>query len=359
MTTSDGSAAHSRVAALMTETDPRPPGSTVRIDVHAHYWAQSYLDLLVDLGRTDLSRFPGQPDDLADRLAVMDSVGVDYQIFSAVGLDTVVEDPADAVTAARHINDLYTDASARFDGRFRGFATVPLPHVDEAVVETERALADPAILGIGLPCSISGTPIDDASFEPFWANLARHGATTVYVHPVGSESEAHPGLADWNLSMAYGSPTQISAAPARILFSGLSHRYPDLQFVFALCGGNLPFLWHRHERAIGRSLAMARAHGVRHYLDGLAHDPAHPLAGLRRFWYDTSTQDLPLTLAAVRDSYGADRLVLGSDETHASLVEAVAYLQDSPYLTDDEKGAALDRNAQSFLRLPVRTTVPA
>ena len=331
----------------------------MRIDVHAHYWAQSYLDLLIELGRTDLMRFPGQPDDLADRLAVMDSAGVDYQVFSAIGLNTVVHDPAGAVAAARHINDLYVDACARFDGRFRGFATVPLPHLDEAVAETDRALADPAILGIALPCSVAGTPIDDAAFEPFWANLARHGATTVYVHPVGTDSEAHPGLADWNLSMAYGSPTQISAAPVRILFSGLSTRYPDLQFVFALCGGNLPFLWHRHERAIGRSMQMARAHGKPFYLDGLGADPRHPLAGLKRFWYDSSTQDLPLTLAAVGETYGADRLVLGSDETHASLVEAVAYLQDSPYLTDDEKAAALDRNAQSFLSLPARAAVPA
>lgn len=331
----------------------------MRIDVHAHYWAQSYLDLLIRLGRRDLARFPGQPDDLADRLAGMDSVNVDYQVLSAVGLNTVVEHPVGAVAAAHHINDLYVDACARFDGRFRGFATVPLPHVEEAIAETERVLADPAILGVALPCSISGVPIDDASFEPFWANLARHGATTVYVHPVGTDSEAHPGLADWNLSMAYGSPTQISVAPVRILFSGLSTRYPELQFVFALCGGNLPFLWHRHERAVGRSMAMARAHGKPHYLDGMPVDPAHPLEGLKRFWYDSSTQDLPLTLAAVTDSYGGDRLVLGSDETHASLAEAVAYLQNSPYLSDNEKEAALDRNAQSFLQLPARTAVLA
>ncbi|WP_375423729.1 amidohydrolase family protein [uncultured Friedmanniella sp.] len=343
---------------MTDQNTPEPEGSTVRIDVHAHYWAQSYLDLLIDLGRTDLKRFPGQPDDLADRLAVMDSVDVDYQVFSAVGLNTVLDDPADAVTAAQFINGLYSDACARFDGRFRGFATVPLPHLDEAIAETERALADPAIVGVGLPCSISGVPIDDPSFEPFWANLARHGATTVYIHPVGTDSEIHPGLGDWNLSMAYGSPLQIALAPTRILFSGLSTRYPDLQFVFALGGGILPFLWPRQERAIGRSMAMARADGRPHYLDGLVSDQEHPLDGLRRFWFDCSTQDLPLTLAAVRDTYGADRLVLGSDETHASLVEAVAYLQDSEYLTDDEREAALDRNAQSFLHLPVRTPVP-
>jgi hypothetical protein len=27
----------------------------VRIDVHAHYWTGAYLDMLVELGRTDTS----------------------------------------------------------------------------------------------------------------------------------------------------------------------------------------------------------------------------------------------------------------------------------------------------------------
>ncbi|WP_375423711.1 amidohydrolase family protein [uncultured Friedmanniella sp.] len=336
----------------------------MRIDVHAHYWAASYLELLVELGREDLRRVPRQPDDLADRLAKMDSVDVDYQIFSAIGLNTELPDAEAATLAAQHINGLYVDAYERFDGRFRGFATVTLPFVDEAIAETERALALDGIVGVALPCTVAGRPIDHPDFEPFWANLARHGRTTVYVHPVGSNSAVHPGLGDWNLALAYGSPVQISVAPTRIFFSGLSTRYPDLQFVFALCGGNLPFMYHRQERAMKRGMAMAAkmaAEGLPAMspYGKLRLDPENPLSGLKHFWYDTSTQDIPLSLLAAKESYGADRLLLGSDETHADLVEAVHYVAESPYLTEEEKTAILDRSAQSFLRLPERVALPA
>ncbi|NAZ80396.1 amidohydrolase family protein [Kineococcus sp. R8] len=330
----------------------------MRIDVHAHYWAASYLDLLAELGRTDLPPMARQPDDLADRLAVMDSVGVDYQVFSAIGLNTEVAEPAGAARAARHVNDLYVDAHRRFDGRFLGFASVPLPHLDEAIAETERALALEAVKGVALPCVVAGKAIDHPDFEPFWANLARHGRTVVYVHPVGSDSAVHPGLGEWNLGMAHGSPLQIAVAPLRIWFSGLSTRYPDLQFVFALCGGNLPFLYHRQERAVKRTLAAHRGPGANRPspYQGVPMDPDAPLAGVKQFWFDCSTQDVPLALLAAKESYGADRLLLGSDETHASLVEAVAYVRDSPHLTDAEKTAILDTNAQSLLHLPDRAT---
>jgi hypothetical protein len=31
----------------------RKDQGVIRIDVHAHYWTDDYLDLLVDLGKTD------------------------------------------------------------------------------------------------------------------------------------------------------------------------------------------------------------------------------------------------------------------------------------------------------------------
>jgi predicted TIM-barrel fold metal-dependent hydrolase len=82
----------------------------------------------------------------------------------------------------------------------------------------------------------------------------------------------------------------------------------------------------------------------------LDHDD--PMSALRRFWYDTSTQDLPLALLCAKESYGADRLLLGSDAIFASLTEAVSYIQDSAFLSDEEKTRILDHAAQEVLNLP-------
>ncbi|GAA1650305.1 amidohydrolase family protein [Actinoplanes couchii] len=327
----------------------------MRIDVHAHYWAASYLDRLVDLGRTDLARAGRQRDDLDERLAEMDTNQVDVQILSAIGLDTYVGYPDGDADACRHINDVYASVTERYRGRFTAFASVPLPWVGEAVTEAARALDDLRLAGIALPCSFDGRPIDDPAFEPFWAALAERNAA-VYVHPVGSHSACHPGLADWGLHTAYGSPTQIAAAAVRIAFSGISTRYPQLRFIFAMCGGTLPLLWKRHEvnlrRGITQSATAAVGRGYFAWIDDLPIDRADPMSLLRNFWYDTAFQDVPEVMFLVQNSFGTDRLLLGSDAIFASLTAAVDYISDSPYLSEAEKHQILDVRAAEVLRLP-------
>jgi predicted TIM-barrel fold metal-dependent hydrolase len=331
----------------------------MRIDVHAHYWAASYLDKLVELGRSDLARAGRQRDDLDDRVAEMDANQVDVQVLSAIGLDTFVGDAAADTAACRHLNDLYADVVTRYDGRFAAFANVPLPWVDEAVAEATRALDDLHLAGVALPCSFDGRPIDDPAFEPFWAALAARDAV-VYVHPVGSHSAGHPGLADWGLHTAYGSPTQVAAAAVRIAFSGVSTRHPTLRFVFAMCGGTLPLLWKRHEvnlnRAISTSAVAAVGASFFSWIDELPIDRTDPMGLLRKFWYDTAFQDVPEALLLAEQSYGTERLLLGSDAIFASLTEAVRYVEDSPYLSDEDKHQILDVRAAEVLRLPTSTS---
>jgi predicted TIM-barrel fold metal-dependent hydrolase len=327
----------------------------MRVDVHAHYWPAEYLDLLVDLGRDDLVRIGRQAPDFDGRLAEMDSARVDAQVLSAIGINVEVAHPEGALKAARLINDIYADAIDYSKGRFRAFGSVALPHVEESIAETDRCLEELNFSGIALPCSAGGKPIDHPDFEPFWANLARHDAV-VYVHPTGSNSAMHPGLENWMLHTAYGSPLQIAVAAIRLMYSGVSTRYPNLKFVFALCGGMLPFLWPRQERnlrrGIERSATAAVGTGMFAYLNEIAIDRTDPMSGLREFWYDTSTQDLPLALLAAKQTYGADRLLLGSDAIFASVPEVVDYISSSEYLTDEEKTNILDHNAQNLLHLP-------
>ncbi len=59
----------------------------MRIDVHAHYWAEDYLDLLTDLGRADAAAArglgAGGGADLEARLRLMYRAGVEMQVLSA------------------------------------------------------------------------------------------------------------------------------------------------------------------------------------------------------------------------------------------------------------------------------------
>lgn len=322
----------------------------MRIDVHAHYFPSAYTDKLVDLGLAH-ARGSGQSSDLTQRLQTLDDNRCDHQILSAVGLDTQVHNVAGAVDGARFINDLYAGTVQQTGGRFRAFGWVPLPYVDEAIAEAIRCLDELKFEGICFACFYHNRPLDDPAFEPFWAELNRRKAKA-YIHPVGSHSCAHPGMADYNLSMASGSLAQLQITAQRIVYSGLSHRYPDVEFIFAVCGGHLPYIWERTKRNLVRGLTSRASGAVAgNFFAWMENAPItldDPMKPFRRFWYDTSVQDIPEAMLLVQKSYGTDRLLLGSDEIFASLTEAVQYLESNPYLSADEKTAILDRNAQGL-----------
>ena len=83
----------------------------MRIDVHAHYWTDDYLDLLAGLGHTDTGTQrglgAGGGGELDARLRLMDRAGVDMQVLSASPQLPYGEDRDKAVAAARFVNDQY------------------------------------------------------------------------------------------------------------------------------------------------------------------------------------------------------------------------------------------------------------
>ena len=337
---------------------PEANSERMRVDVHAHYYPKSYIETMIRLGRSDLHPGAGQSPDFAPRIAAMDEAGVQAQVLSAVGLDCQMHEPGAAAQAARFINGEYAKVVGAHGGRFRAFGWLPLPYVDEALTEAAWCLDELGFAGVAVSCFFQGRPLDDPGFEDLWAELNRRRCV-VYVHPVGTHSSSHPGMSEYGLHTAYGSSLQLAVAATRLVYAGIPQRYPDLSFIFAVCGGVLPFLLPRVERNLRRGLndEAVNAVGAQFFawVKKLPLDPADPLGEFRRFYYDTSVQDVPLALLALRETVGLDRVLLGSDEIFASLPEAVHMIERSPYLSAGEKAAVLDLNAQRLLRLGHRT----
>lgn len=314
----------------------------MRIDFHSHLYPAEFLDLMVRLGREDLARTMRQPLDMSARIADQDAAGVDCQALSFIGINSIVDNPSGATDAAQCLNDLYAGVCADNPGRFLAFAMLPLPHVDRSIEEARRAMKSPTCLGVGVPCFVGGVPLDDPRFDELWAEL--NGLdTVVFVHPVGSESDAHPGIGDWGMGAMFGSPLQLGVAACRLVFSGLTARYPRLTFIFAQAGGFLPARWEAIENLVLKPGLAGHAAYVLGWVNDLDLDPAEPMAGFRSFLYDTATFDRsPTTLATARSTFGVDRLVLGSDATFGSLTGVVSFLETTDGLSDPERSAVLD-----------------
>jgi 6-methylsalicylate decarboxylase len=143
-------------------------------------------------------------------------------VLSVGALQPYFANADEATAAARLSNDLYADVCQRYGGRFSAFATVPLPHIDAALTELARAIEVLGMVGVNLGCSIASRPLDDAAFEPFFAELNRRG-TVVFLHPVGCGCGAF--LEDLGLDFPLGAPFEDSIAALRLVLAGV---YPPL-----------------------------------------------------------------------------------------------------------------------------------
>jgi 6-methylsalicylate decarboxylase len=315
----------------------------MRIDVHAHYLPGDYTSCLDRLGHPDagpaIARMPGGAATLDDQIADLDAVGVDRQILSVGPLQPQLPDAAGATQAARLANDLYAAACREHGDRFSAFAALPLPHVDAALAEAARALDTLGMVGVTLGCSIAGRPLDDPAFTPLFAELDRR-ATVLFLHPVGACPD--PLMADFGLAWMLGATVEDSVAALRLVFSGLTTRYPRLQIIVPHLGGTLPFLLRRLDDSVNGHGAPARAY------EGL------PSGNLRRLWYDTANGH-PAALRCACESFGADRLMLGTDYPYrrgANLEHAVGYV-DASGLAPEAAEAIRGGNAAALLGLAV------
>ena len=90
-------------------------------------------------GAMHLGAMGGMLEELSgERLARMDESGVAVQVLSLTspGLHNVA--PAEAISLARHTNDLIAATIARHPDRFEGFATISTTAPVEAARELER-----------------------------------------------------------------------------------------------------------------------------------------------------------------------------------------------------------------------------
>ncbi|MCL6564555.1 MAG: amidohydrolase [Firmicutes bacterium] len=258
------------------------------IDVHAHYYPRAYVERI---GRPELpvpASAPLGEQGMAERLQLMDRVGIDAQVLSVSQAQPYLAESSDAQEAAVLGNDLFCEVARQHRGRFYVFAALPLPHVEAALAEIERAFTQPEVVGVTIGCSIGTYQIDDPRFEPVWQALNAR-KTTVFLHPMGHENL--PWLADYNLAWQVGAPFEDTVAALRLVASGIVRRYPEIRFIVPHLGGTIPFLW---ERILGQSRSPS-----------VAED-------LKRLYYDTVSRSVRSATCACQ-TLGADRLLFGTD----------------------------------------------
>jgi predicted TIM-barrel fold metal-dependent hydrolase len=310
----------------------------MRIDVHAHYWTADYLDLLVDLGRSDAGAArglgAGGGAELEARLRLMDRAGMQMQVLSACPQMPYAEDAGKAIRAARFVNDQYAELVEGHRDRFGAFAALPMPHVEESIGELRRALDELRMAGVAMNTTVLGRALVEPDYEPVFAELDGRSAV-LYLHPAGN-SACSPLIGNYHLTWMVGAPVEDTISVMHLITHGIPARYPHIKIINSHLGGALPMILQRADDQ---------------YSWEAPDTPERPSVAARRMWYDTVGHGHVPALRCAIDSLGADRLLLGTDfpyENGDVFLRAVDYIND-PQIDGSAARAILDQNASALL----------
>jgi aminocarboxymuconate-semialdehyde decarboxylase len=268
----------------------------------------------------------------------------DYRQVLVLGVFPT-EELRDPVDLARAVNDELAELVRDHPERLVGFAAeLPLGDIDAAVEELQRAVRELGALGFQLHTHVQGRPLDDADFEPLFAT-AEELDRMIWLHPARSpiwpdylsESESKFGIW-WSL----GWPYETAAAMARLVYSGVMERHPNLKILTHHGGGMLPHFAGRLDtiQADDQIEAFERM--------------GDPMPYFKRFYADTAFFGAAHALRSSFEFFGVDHVLFGTDMPLGGPDVIPATLADVRTLELSEADAAkvLAGNAQRLLRLP-------
>jgi predicted TIM-barrel fold metal-dependent hydrolase len=249
---------------------------------------------------------------------------------------------ADTAALARDLNDYSAQLVADQPDRFGFFATVPMPHIDESVAESIRALDELEADGVVLLANSAGIYLGQEGQDGLWHALNDRSAV-VFIHPADLPGPTVPGVAPFAADFLL----DTVRASYLLVRNGIRRKYPNIRFILSHAGGFVPYASHRMALAI---------------MADTGRSPADSLDDFASFYFDTalssSAAALPTLLAFAKPGH----ITFGSDWPFAPVAAGqlfAAGLETYPGL-DDTARQAIDRgNALTLFPRLARAPAPA
>ncbi len=326
------------------------------VDFHNHFYPPEYLraveagpsavKMTMDGDGNPLLHYPGDYNivvpghrDIEYRAKVLAREGVDMQVLTLTTPGTHVESPARAVELARLVNDRLSRIMRERGSRFTALATLPLNSPEDAARELRRAIGELGFRGAMLFSNVNQVALSDRRFGPLYEAADALGAV-FYIHPefpAGVEA-----MTEYWLMPLLGFPFDTTLAAAKLVFSDVTERFPNIKWVLGHLGGAVPYLAERLDRGYA---------AFRECRENISRPPSEYL---KEFYLDTVNFD-PNALKLAVAFCGSDHLLAGSDYPHQigslrKMVDSIRGLD----LPEAEKAAILGGNAARLLGLPAQ-----
>jgi predicted TIM-barrel fold metal-dependent hydrolase len=290
--------------------------------------------------RINTATFQGR--NIERRLDHMDRLGIDVHVLSIPAPAADRFEGEAAPRLARIANDAIADLCRNHPKRFVGLFTLPTSSTRESLDELDRSVQELGLRGFACFSNLNGQPLDREDLFPIYERLAKH-RLPVYIHPTAPLATEVTGI-DIMPTLIFGWAFDSTVAMTRLVYGRVLERFPEINFVVADVGGVLAFF---AQRAIniysGRTEEIRQRYGLNE----------NPLDSFRRFYVDTADHPAS-TLRCVKDFFGVDRLVLGTNypygpEEGCLLVKNSLKAIDGLELNGTDKQKILGGNAARIL----------
>jgi aminocarboxymuconate-semialdehyde decarboxylase len=288
------------------------------IDAFNHFFPKRYYDALLetpaaakDLGK----RVRGIPalSNLDERRRVVELFD-DYTQVLSLGLPAVERlwGPGQSPEMARLGNDGLAEVVAKHGDRFVGYsALLPMNAPEAAVKEAERVLQNGAN-AIQLASNVNGVALDEPQFWPIFEVIAKSGKP-ILLHPARTrDMPDYPTekYSKYEICSVLGWPYETGVTLARLVFSGIMDRYPDLKVIAHHLGGVIPYL----EGRVGHSWdQLGSRTSDEDYTSLLKKLKKRPFDYFKDFYADTAVEGARATTVCGLDFFGADHVLFASD----------------------------------------------
>jgi uncharacterized protein len=335
-----------------------------KIDIYNHVMPRAVADRIRELapGRGDMvKRVTSIPMlyDIEARIRMMDRWPGYQQVLtlSTPPIETIAG-PEDAPDLARVANgELKKICEGRPDKFPAWVASLPLNNVEASLQEMDRAIALGA-RGVQIFTNVNGRPLDGPEFLAIFEHATSHHNVPIWMHPARDARVAdYPGEAKskYEIWQVLGWPYETSVAMARIVFSGMFDRLPEMTIITHHLGAMIPYFEGRVGPLWDQLGTRTSDEDYSEILAGMRAKGHRPIDYFRLFYNDTAVGGARSAIRCGLDFFGAGRVLFATDcpfdpEGGPMFIRETIAAIDGLTLTEDERASIYFRNALRMLR---------
>ncbi len=337
--------------------------NTMKIDVFNHFFPKAFYQKMMEVAPNHPAigkRVRNIPTlvDLDQRFRIMDEFGDYRQILSIASppLESIAK-PEVSPTLARIANDGMAELVHQYPDRFLGFvASLPMNNPDALAKEIDRAIQELGARGVQVFSNVEGRPLDEPEFSVVWESLV-HYDLPVWIHPARG-----PDFPDYlvekkskyEIWWTLGWPYETSVTMARLVFSGLFDRFPNLKIITHHMGGMIPYFEGREGPGWDQLGTRTSDEDLGILLKTLK---KRPLDYFKQFYGDTALFGSFSATKCGLDFFGVDHVLFASDcpfdPQQGMYIRDTIRVIKQLEISEQARNQIFQGNARRLLELPV------